>query len=139
MRLLQMTARLFSVPVLVAALPAGCTSGSSQIDPARVVSVEEMQRQDLITVHVFGYKEATGEGGHRAPTTNGSFGSFKMAVCPSRSGTMSPQVCITSRSGVAMPFAPENSSRRPIHRGFRFPVRLSDVSKATPPQFPVAT
>jgi hypothetical protein len=62
MQTLWMKARQSSVPVVVAALLGGCTKGPPQIDSARVFTVEELQRQDLITIHVFPYREADERG-----------------------------------------------------------------------------
>jgi hypothetical protein len=62
MRPLWMKARQFSVPVVVAALLAGCTKGPPQIDSSMVFTVEELQKQDLITIHLFSYREADERG-----------------------------------------------------------------------------
>jgi hypothetical protein len=62
MRPLWVKAQHSSIPVIVAALLGGCTKGPSQIDSARVFAVEELQRQDLITIHVFPYREADERG-----------------------------------------------------------------------------
>ena len=62
MRTLWMKARQFSVPVVVGALLGGCTEGPLLIDSSRVFTVEELQRQDLITIHVFPYREADERG-----------------------------------------------------------------------------
>jgi hypothetical protein len=62
MRLTRKTTQMCSVPVFVAALLGGCTNRPSQIDASRVFTVEEFQRQDLITIHVFPYREVDERG-----------------------------------------------------------------------------
>ena len=48
--------------VVIAFLLGGCNSRTSQIDASKVYSVEELHRQDLITIHVFPYRETDAHG-----------------------------------------------------------------------------
>jgi hypothetical protein len=48
--------------VVVLSFLGGCTNRVSQIDASRVSSIDELHKQDLMTIHVFAYRE-TGEHG----------------------------------------------------------------------------
>jgi hypothetical protein len=62
MRLLQLTMQRSTTFLVVTALLAGCNSRMSEIDAARVCSVEELHKQDLMTIHVFAYRETDERG-----------------------------------------------------------------------------
>jgi hypothetical protein len=54
--------RRFFAGVLVLAQLCGCAGRESQIDGSRVSSIDELQAHNLITIHVFAYKEADERG-----------------------------------------------------------------------------
>ena len=61
MRLLQTKMRRWTTLVAVPLL-GGCNSRVSQIDASRVCSIEELHKQDLMTVHLFPYHEPDEQG-----------------------------------------------------------------------------